>query len=463
MCVLDGLAAYGSGAGAGFPVVETRVCAVPGLTNMTAGSMQGGALACKQPRAASRQRGVHGVRWFVGLVPGQRRSNVANRFVEVQQPMEMVPMQNRRFLSVQEVAVELRVPEAAVAAAVKAGELPCLMVDGACRIPAHALVVPPGRRTPGWRKGAAALVAVAALALTWNAVADVLPTDAPLRRTIPYAGTAERDGLALEGQVPMSFTIENEGGGVLWGPEAQNVAVSGGRFAVELGAVLALTPAVLNAREARLAVTVNGQPLAGRQRILTVLSDAAGANTIPAGTIQAFGGNTVPVGWLLCDGSAVDGARYPQLFAALGTAWGNGTTGNNAVGGVTNFNLPDLRGRFLRGASLATGRDPGAPFRVPSAAGGAAGDSVGTLQDSATRMPGNPFVTGDDAPDHGHNFGVHGGTFGDGAGAAGMYTGFALRETRYTSGATARHRHAIFGGDAESRPFNASVNYIIRY
>ncbi len=220
---------------------------------------------------------------------------------------------------------------------------------------------------------------------------------------------------------------------------------------------------MLNAREVLLAITVDGQALAGRQRILTTYSDAAGANGIPAGSIQAYGGTTAPPGWLLCDGAAVSSAGYPELFAAVGTAWGNGTTGRAATAGVTNFNLPDMRGRFLRGADLGAGRDPNAGARAVSAIGGGAGDNIGSLQGAATRMPLNPFVAGEDFPDHGHTFAAFGGSFGDGAGAAGLFAGHPFRESRGTSGATTRHSHAISGGDAETRPQNVSVNYIIRY
>jgi microcystin-dependent protein len=58
--------------------------------------------------------------------------------------------------------------------------------------------------------------------------------------------------------------------------------------------------------------------------------------------IMAFGGASVPSGYLLCDGSAVSRTSYANLFAAIGTAWGEGD-------GSTTFNLPDLRGRVVQG------------------------------------------------------------------------------------------------------------------
>jgi microcystin-dependent protein len=64
---------------------------------------------------------------------------------------------------------------------------------------------------------------------------------------------------------------------------------------------------------------------------------------IPSGVIAPYAGSAVPAGWLLCDGSSLLRATYPNLFAAIGTTWG-------AADG-THFNLPDLRGRTPVGTS----------------------------------------------------------------------------------------------------------------
>ena len=62
----------------------------------------------------------------------------------------------------------------------------------------------------------------------------------------------------------------------------------------------------------------------------------------PAGSIMAFAASSAPTGWLICDGSAVSRTTYAALFAVVGTTWGVGD-------GSTTFNVPDLRGQFLRG------------------------------------------------------------------------------------------------------------------
>ncbi|MBQ4155887.1 MAG: tail fiber protein [Clostridia bacterium] len=46
--------------------------------------------------------------------------------------------------------------------------------------------------------------------------------------------------------------------------------------------------------------------------------------------------------WLLCNGQAVSRATYADLYALIGTNFGEGD-------GVNTFNVPDYRGKFLRG------------------------------------------------------------------------------------------------------------------
>ena len=55
-----------------------------------------------------------------------------------------------------------------------------------------------------------------------------------------------------------------------------------------------------------------------------------------------FYGTEAPPGTLACDGSEISREAYKELFAVLGTKAGAGD-------GSTTFNLPDLRGQFVRG------------------------------------------------------------------------------------------------------------------
>jgi microcystin-dependent protein len=65
-------------------------------------------------------------------------------------------------------------------------------------------------------------------------------------------------------------------------------------------------------------------------------------NRTLVGSVSAFAISDVPEGWLICDGKAVSRTVYPRLFGAMGTIYGEGD-------GSTTFNLPDMRGLFVRG------------------------------------------------------------------------------------------------------------------
>lgn len=73
--------------------------------------------------------------------------------------------------------------------------------------------------------------------------------------------------------------------------------------------------------------------------------DATGITTggVPTGAVMPFAMNSAPTGWLAADGTAVSRTTYANLFAAIQTTHGSGD-------GSTTFNLPDLRGIFVRGS-----------------------------------------------------------------------------------------------------------------
>jgi len=62
---------------------------------------------------------------------------------------------------------------------------------------------------------------------------------------------------------------------------------------------------------------------------------------LPSGAVMAFAMNTSPAGWIAADGASVSTATYAALFAAIGYTYG---------GSGGSFNLPDLRGYFVRGS-----------------------------------------------------------------------------------------------------------------
>jgi microcystin-dependent protein len=77
------------------------------------------------------------------------------------------------------------------------------------------------------------------------------------------------------------------------------------------------------------------------------LSTAAQQALLPAGAVMPFAMNSAPSGWLAADGTAVSRSTYATLFAAISTTHGVGN-------GSTTFNLPDLRGIFVRGSGSQT-------------------------------------------------------------------------------------------------------------
>lgn len=73
---------------------------------------------------------------------------------------------------------------------------------------------------------------------------------------------------------------------------------------------------------------------------------------VVSGMIMIWPAAAIPAGWLECDGSAISRAANALLFTAIGTTYGAGD-------GSTTFNIPDLRGEFVRGYDNGKGVDVG--------------------------------------------------------------------------------------------------------
>ena len=73
------------------------------------------------------------------------------------------------------------------------------------------------------------------------------------------------------------------------------------------------------------------------------ISDATGSYlSIPPGTVISVAASVAPAGYLKANGAAISRSTYGALFGCIGTTFGAG------IGGTT-FNIPDLRGEFIRG------------------------------------------------------------------------------------------------------------------
>lgn len=74
---------------------------------------------------------------------------------------------------------------------------------------------------------------------------------------------------------------------------------------------------------------------------------------VPVGTINAFASQVVPANYLECDGSTLSTSQFNDLFNVIGYTYG---------GSGTSFNVPDLRGEFIRGWDNGRGIDSGRGF-----------------------------------------------------------------------------------------------------
>ena len=158
-------------------------------------------------------------------------------------------------------------------------------------------------------------------------------------------------------------------------------------------------------------------------------TQSSGSGT-PAGVVMHSAGNKAPTGWLICDGASVSQTVYSALFDAIGKTYG---------GDATNFNLPDLRGEFIRGWDDARGVDSGRAF------GSSQADGVGPI--------------GIYDPGHAHGY-VH--CFDNEASAAGGGSptrGSPRGDTTSGSGSNV----SITGTIAETRPKNVALLPIIKY
>jgi microcystin-dependent protein len=143
------------------------------------------------------------------------------------------------------------------------------------------------------------------------------------------------------------------------------------------------------------------------------------------GAVQLHAGPSPPAGFLECNGASLLRADYPGLFAVIGVAHGT-------VDG-THFNLPDLRGKFVRGYDHGAGNDPDAASRTGTT-GGATGDNVGSLQGEEFKAHTHTSLTG-----------------------SGQAVPGGLGNDLTTSGNTGS------AGGTETRPVNVALMYIIKY
>jgi phage-related tail fiber protein len=163
-----------------------------------------------------------------------------------------------------------------------------------------------------------------------------------------------------------------------------------------------------------------------------------------AGAIDFFAMSAAPTGYLKANGAAVSRTTYAVLFAAIGTAFGAGD-------GSTTFNLPDIRGEFLRGWDDGRGVDGGRAF--------------GSSQGSQNLLH-NHAATAANAGAHTHSLGqnLDRSPAGDGNAIWGDENYYGT--TTQTTSTAGDHTHAITvagSGGNEARPRNVAMLACIKY
>jgi hypothetical protein len=89
------------------------------------------------------------------------------------------------------------------------------------------------------------------------------------------------------------------------------------------------------------ALGITSNELASESVTTSKLTSAIANSLIPSGAIMAFAMSSAPAGWLAANGESIStGGANAALFAAIGYTYG---------GSGSSFNLPDLRGYFVRG------------------------------------------------------------------------------------------------------------------
>ena len=171
---------------------------------------------------------------------------------------------------------------------------------------------------------------------------------------------------------------------------------------------------------------------------------------VPVGTILTFGASTPPSGFLECNGSAISRSTYASLFSILSTTHGAGD-------GSSTFNLPDLRGQFVRGWDNSAGVDASRVF--------------GSTQTDQNK---NHTHTTDSVTLTGGIRKISEG-FGAGGSASGVFTKTADGNNTITGSSSTSpvggvdfdgtHTHTISssGGGTEARPTNLALMYIIKF
>jgi microcystin-dependent protein len=179
-------------------------------------------------------------------------------------------------------------------------------------------------------------------------------------------------------------------------------------------------------------------------------ANLTGIEGIPTATIVPWSDSSVPSGFLECNGQAVSQSTYADLFAIIGTTYGDPGGGN--------FNVPDLQDNVPIGKSnnkaLASTGGANTVTSTGNVAGSTANASLSTAQ-LASHSHANNFKNS--SPPNIQGFGIQG---------PGIRSSDAQNYNMSNAGSGSGHAHnmsANFAGDATSvvQPYLAVI-YIIK-
>ena len=182
-------------------------------------------------------------------------------------------------------------------------------------------------------------------------------------------------------------------------------------------------------------------------------------NRSEVGAIKPWTKTAAPAGYVLCDGAAISRTDYADLFGVISTTYGAGN-------GSTTFEVPDLRGEFIRGFDNGRGVDSGRNVATSQGGQNASHDHTGTYTGTASQQS---LVGTATRISESFNQGSTSGIFGRGAN-----TNSGLTPSRVDTTATgtltvdASHNHSVTvsgtsaSQGSEARPRNIAMMYIIK-
>ena len=293
-------------------------------------------------------------------------------------------------------------------------------------------------------------------------------------KTFSFQGYAiDPDGKAIAASsITAKFTVYDTGGSGATYTEEQTISTDAfGVFTSQIGSKTPADFQKLNFTadnasfwlKVEVKKTVAGTYTTINEAVMSAVPYARYAdNGVPVGSIIPFAGpkTKIPDGWLACDGTSYDGsnALYSQLYAVIGSGWGS-------TGG-TQFNVPDLRGLFLRGVDETANVDNDKATRTANNTGGNIGNLVGSEQIDifGSHIHTNSCSTTGAHTHVAFTHGIEGDDDGSG-GSANEYT-YVDNNTTETTSSNGDHTHTVTinaAGGTETRPENAYVYYIIKY